>query len=187
MRKVIFGINSSADGFFGHADMNADEALHEYFMQLLQNCSEILYGRTTYELMVPFWPEVAKNESMSQLSNEFAKVFTSLEKILFSHSIKNVSDPNTTLATRPLEEEVAYLKKQPGKDICIGSLSLASQLSNFGLIDEYRIVIHPVIVGKGPKLFSNQTLENSLRLELLSTKSFPSGNTALHYRTQRNH
>jgi dihydrofolate reductase len=185
MRKVIFGINASADGFFGHADMNADEALHEYFMQILQNSSEILYGRTTYELMVPFWPEVAKNESMSQLSNEFAKVFTSLEKILFSQTISKVDDPNTTLATRPLEEEVAHLKKQPGKDICIGSLSLASQLSNFGLIDEYRIVIHPVIVGKGPRLFSNHTLDKTLRLDLVSSKTFPSGNTALHYQTRR--
>lgn len=83
MRKVIFGINASADGFFGHTDMNADEALHEYFMQMLQDSSEILYGRTTYELMVPFWPEIAKNESMSQVSNDFAKVFTSMEKILF--------------------------------------------------------------------------------------------------------
>ncbi|MGV3665546.1 MAG: dihydrofolate reductase family protein [Leptospira bouyouniensis] len=187
MRKVIFGINASADGFFGHTDMNADEALHEYFMQMLQDSSEILYGRTTYELMVPFWPEIAKNESMSQVSNEFAKVFTSMEKILFSNSISNVSDPNTTLATRPLKEEVTYLKKQPGKDICIGSLSLASQLSNYGLIDEYRIVIHPVIVGKGPRLFFNHSLENTIRLELVSTKTFPSGNIALHYRTLRNH
>ncbi|XDD46885.1 dihydrofolate reductase family protein [Leptospira sp. WS39.C2] len=186
MRKVVFGINASLDGFFGHEDMNADEDLHQYFTEILKESSQILYGRTTYELMVPFWPDVAKNQSMSKVSNEFATVFSSLEKILFSTTLKNVDDQNTTLASRSLRDEVTHLKKQIGKDICVGSLSIASQLSNLGLIDEYRIVVHPVIVGKGPRLFSNHPLEKSLRLDLISTKTFPSGNVAHHYLTRRN-
>lgn len=185
MRKVIFGINTSADGFYGHTGMVVDDVLHQYFTDLLKTADQILYGRTTYELMVPFWPEVAKNKSMSKVSNEFAEVFTGMEKILFSRTITKVDDPNTTVATLPLVETVSKLKKQVGRDICIGSLSIAAQLSQVGLIDEYRFVIHPVLVGSGPRLFGENSLTNSLFLDLLDSKTFPSGTIALHYQTRR--
>ncbi|EOQ88928.1 riboflavin biosynthesis protein RibD C-terminal domain protein [Leptospira yanagawae serovar Saopaulo str. Sao Paulo = ATCC 700523] len=185
MRKVVFGINTSADGFYGHTGMVVDDVLHQYFTDLLKTADQILYGRITYELMVPFWPEVAKNKSMSKVSNEFADVFTGLEKILFSHTITKVEDPNTTLASLPLVETVSQLKKQVGKDICIGSLSVATQLSQVGLIDEYHFVVHPVIVGSGPKLFANQTLKHSVSLDLIDSRKLPSGHMALHYRTRR--
>lgn len=185
MRKVIFGINTSADGFYGHTGMVVDDVLHQYFTDLLKTADQILYGRTTYELMVPFWPEVAKNKSMSKVSNEFAEVFTGMEKILFSRTITKVDDPNTTVATLPLVETVSKLKKQVGRDICIGSLSIAAQLSQVGLIDEYRFVIHPVLVGSGPRLFGEHSLTNSLFLDLLDSKTFPSGTIALLYQTRR--
>ncbi|TGL52275.1 dihydrofolate reductase [Leptospira kemamanensis] len=185
MRKVIFGINTSADGFYGHTGMVVDDVLHQYFTDLLKTADQILYGRTTYELMVPFWPEVAKNKSMSKVSNEFAEVFTGMEKILFSRTITKVDDPNTTVANLPLVETVSKLKKQVGRDICIGSLSIAAQLSQVGLIDEYRFVIHPVLVGSGPRLFGEHSLTNSLFLDLLDSKTFPSGTIALHYQTRR--
>ncbi|MCW7507719.1 dihydrofolate reductase family protein [Leptospira levettii] len=185
MRKVVFGINVSSDGFYGHTGMVVDEDLHQYFTEFLKQSDQILYGRITYDLMVPFWPDVAKNKSMSPVSNEFADVFTSLEKILFSHTVTKVSDPNTTIATRSLEEEVKVLKKQVGRDISIGSLSIASQLSSLGLIDEYRFVIHPVIVGQGPRLFSDHPLKTPVRLDLIDTKMFSSGNIAHHYKTRR--
>ncbi|WP_409037482.1 dihydrofolate reductase family protein [Leptospira levettii] len=90
MRKVVFGINVSSDGFYGHTGMVVDEDLHQYFTEFLKQSDQILYGRITYDLMVPFWPDVAKNKSMSPVSNEFADVFTSLEKILFSHTVTKV-------------------------------------------------------------------------------------------------
>ncbi|ABZ93692.1 Dihydrofolate reductase [Leptospira biflexa serovar Patoc strain 'Patoc 1 (Ames)'] len=184
MRKVIFAINATADGFYSHTDMVADDDLHQYFTNILKNADQILYGRTTYQLMVPFWPNIAKDKSMSKVSNEFAKVFTSLEKILFTRTLKQTEDPNTRIAKDPLIDEIVVLKEKQGKDICIGSLSLASQLSEANLIDEYRFVIHPVVAGNGPRLFENHNLEKSVSLHFVSSEKFPSGAMALHYKKQ---
>lgn len=173
MRKVVFAINASADGFYGHTDMVADNDLHQYFTNILKGADQILYGRTTYQLMVPFWPEVAKNKSMSKISNEFAEIFTSLNKILFTKTLKQVEDPNTRIAKGPLVDEIIVLKEKPGKDICIGSLSLASQLSEAKLIDEYRFVIHPVIVGSGPRLFDTISLPKGIPLDFWDHRRFP--------------
>lgn len=182
MRKVTFAINMSADGYCGHMDMNADEELHRYFTGVLRSGSVILYGRITYQLMVPFWPEVAKNQSESETTNEFARVFDSMEKILFSTTVKHVEDPNTKLANRTLADEVIALKEQPGKDILVGSLNLASQLSELRLIDEYHFVVHPVLVGKGLRLFDSMKLKENLQLDFLGSETFQSGSTILHYK-----
>lgn len=184
MRKVVFAINISADGYCGHTGMIADEELHKFFTGILRSGSQILYGRITYELMVPFWPEVAKNQSESETTNEFARVFDSMEKVLFSRTLKSVQDPNSRLATRSLADEVTALKKESGKDIFVGSLSLASQLSELRLIDEYHFVVHPVLVGQGPRLFETVTLHESLRLEFLGSETFRSGTNVLHYKRQ---
>ncbi len=181
MRKVVFGINISADGFCGHTSMIADDELHRYFTRLLQNAGVILYGRTTYQLMVPYWPDVAKNPSENEATNEFARVFTSLDMVVFSTTLKNVEGANRRLARADLADEVLGLKQQPGKDICVGSLSLASQLSKRGLIDEYRFVVHPVVAGNGPRLFDTITADETLPLRLLGSETFQSGVVALHY------
>ncbi|TGN00046.1 dihydrofolate reductase family protein [Leptospira dzoumogneensis] len=182
MRKVVFAINITTDGCCSHMDMVPDDGLHKYFTDLLRTAGVILYGRITYQLMVPFWPEVARGQSESEITNEFAQVFTSLEKILFSNTLKQVDDQNTRLARESLADEVIALKKQSGKDIFVGSLSLASQLSELNLIDEYRFVIHPVIAGKGPKLFDTIKLQERLLLDFLGSETLQSGITALHYK-----
>ncbi len=79
-------------------------------------------------------------------------------------------------------EEVVALTQQPGKDICVGSLSIASQLSARGLIDEYRFVVHPVVAGKGPRLFETVKPQDRLRLDFIGSETFRSGVVALHYR-----
>lgn len=182
MRKVLFGINITADGYCSHTDGIADEELHKYFSELLRNADIILYGRITYELMVPYWPDVAKNQSETEDINEFARVFDSLEKVLFSTTVKQVEDKNTRIAQLNVSEEVLALKQQKGKDICIGSLSIASQLSERGLIDEYHFVVHPVIAGKGPRLFETVKLQERLMLDFIGSKTFQSGAVALQYR-----
>ncbi|TGK04019.1 dihydrofolate reductase [Leptospira semungkisensis] len=182
MRKIIFGINISADGYCGHTDMVADDELHKYFTDLLRSASLMLYGRITYELMVPFWPDVARDRSMSETSNEFADIFTSIDKVLFSTSLEHTTDASTRLVRANMIEEVTQLKQQSGGDILVGSLSIASQLSEHRLIDEYRFVVHPVIAGKGPRLFDAVKLQNTLRLDFLGSRSFQSGSMALHYK-----
>lgn len=182
MRKVVFAINITTDGYCSHTDGIADEELHEYFTELLRHSGLLLSGRTTYQLMVPYWPEVARNQSGTGATNEFARVFDSLDKVVFSRTLKHVEDKNTRIVSANVAEEVLALKQQPGKDIFAGSLSIASQLSEHGLIDEYHFVVHPVVAGKGPRLFETVKPQNRLLLDFIGSKNFRSGVVALHYR-----
>jgi dihydrofolate reductase len=182
MRKVVFAINITADGYCNHTDMIADEELHEYFTMLLRDASLLLFGRTTYQLMVPYWPDVARNQSEGEASNEFARVFDSLDKVVFSTTLKDVGGNNTRIVRAGIAEEVLALKQRPGKDICVSGLSIASQLSDRGLIDEYRFVVHPVVAGKGPRLFETVKPQATLLLDFIGSKSLHSGVVALHYK-----
>ena len=182
MRKVFFAINITADGYCSHTDGIADEELHEYFTTLLRDASLLLFGRTTYQLMVPYWPEIARNQSESKATNEFARVFDALDKVIFSTTLKHLGGNNTRIVRANIAEEVLALKQQPGKDICVGSLSIASQLSARGLIDEYHFVVHPVVAGKGPRLFETVKPQARLLLDFIGSKILHSGVVALHYR-----
>jgi len=162
--------------------MVADEELHEYFTRLLRDASLLLFGRTTYQLMVPYWPDVARNQSEAEAINEFARVFDSLDKVVFSTTLQDVDGNNTRIVRANIAEEVLALKQQPGKDICVSGLSIASQLSDRGLIDEYRFVVHPVVAGKGPRLFETVKPQGRLQLDFLGLNTFQSGVVALHYR-----
>jgi dihydrofolate reductase len=182
MRNAFFAINMTVDGYFGHEDGIADEELHRYFTELLRGASVILFGRKTYQLMVPYWPDVAKHQSEREATNEFARTFVALEKIVFSTTLPRVEGNNTQIARGIPADEVIRLKAQPGKDIAIGSLSIASQLSQRDLIDEYYFVVHPVLAGKGPRLFETGGPKERLHLELVESKQFHSGAMALHYK-----
>ncbi len=182
MRKVVFAISSTTDGYCNHTDMIADEELHDFYARLLRNAGILLFGRVTYQLMVPYWPDVAKNQSEAGPTQEFARVFDSLDKVVFSTTLKHVEGTNTRIVRANVEEEVLTLKQQPGKDISVGSLSIASQLSDRGLIDEYHFVVHPVVAGKGPRLFDTVKLQERLLLDFVGLKTFHSGVVALHYK-----
>jgi dihydrofolate reductase len=182
MRKVVFAINITADGYCSHTDGIADEELHEYFTEVLRQAGVMLFGRITYQLMVPYWPDIARKQSETSAINEFARVFDSLDKVVFSTTLNHVEGSNTRIVRANISEEVLALQQQPGKDICVGSLSIASQLSEHGLIDEYRFVVHPVIAGKGSRLFETVKLRDRLLLDFIGSKTFQSGAVALHYR-----
>ncbi len=182
MRKVVFAINSTADGYCGHTDMIPDEEVGEYFTRLLRATGLIVFGRTTYQLMVPYWPDVARNPSESEADRAFGRLFDSLDKVVFSTTLKQVEGNNTRLVRGNALEEVAALKQQPGKDIFVGSLRIASQLSERGLIDEYHFAMYPVVAGKGPRLFETVKLKERLLLDLVGSRTFHSGVVALHYR-----
>ena len=179
MRKVTFAINITLDGYCGHESGIADDELHEYFTGLLRDSDIHIFGRDTYHLMYPYWHDVAVNQSETEVINEFARTFDSIPKIVFSTTLKSVEWNNTTLLHSNLREEIMKLKGQPGKNISIGSLNIASQVAGWDLIDEYHLVFHPVIAGKGPRLF--ESVEN-LTLKLVGSKTFRSGVVALHYK-----
>lgn len=182
MRKLIFAINITADGYCDHRDGIADDELHSYFTGLMRDAGLGVFGRVTYELMVPYWPDVARNQSESKAVNEFALVFDSLDKVVFSTTLKSVEGNKTRIVRKNIAEEVIALKAQPGKDIFVSGLSVVSQLSQLGLIDEYHFVVHPVVAGKGPRLFDTVKLQESLMLDFVGLKTLSSGVVALHYR-----
>src|SRR6478672_9020876 len=138
MRNVIFAINITLDGCVDHTRQVADDETHEYFTDLLREVDLGVFGRITYQLMVPFWPEVAKTQSLTKASNEFARAFDSLHKNVFSRTLESVDDRRTRIVRTNLQDEILRLKQQQGKDILVGGVSVPSQLIELGLVDEYR-------------------------------------------------
>ena len=179
MRKVIFAINITIDGYCGHETGIADDELHEYFTGLLRDSGVDIFGRNTYHLMYPYWHDVAVNGSETEVVNEFARTFDAMPKIVFSTTLKSVEWNNTTLLHSNLREEILKLRGQPGKDIFIGGLNIASQVAEWDLIDEYHFVVHPIIAGAGPRLFESV---KDRKLNLVGQKTFGSGVVALHYK-----
>ena len=184
MRNVIFAINTTLDGCVDHTKQIGDEETHEYFTQLMRDVDLLVFGRKTYQLMVPFWPEVAKNQSMTRASNEFARTFDSINKIVFSRSLDSAEDRNTRIIRTNLHGEILKLKQEQGKNILLGGVSVPSQLMELGLVDEYRFVVGPIVAGEGRRLLEGVSLPQRLQLRLVESKFFKSGCVALHYSKQ---
>lgn len=181
MRKLIFGINLTLDGCCDHTKGIADEELHNYYTQLLREADILLYGRKTYELMVPFWPDLAKkNSGQTDAITEFAKAFDSVKQIVvFSRSLEKAEGKNTRVIHTNLQEEILALKQQDGKSIMTGGVDIPSQLIALGLVDEYYFVVQPILVGKGRRLFEEVNLQQNLKL--VSSTTFKSGSVGLRY------
>lgn len=180
MRKIIYGINLTADGCCDHTKGIANKEIHEYFTDLMRNADLIIYGRKTYELMVPYWPEVAKTQSGTESENEFAGIFTAIDKVVVSRTLDSV-EGNTRIIRDNLAEEILKLKQQPGGNISLGGVSLPSELIALGLVDEFHFVIHPTLAGPGRRLFNDANFQESLNLKLVESKILESGHVALHY------
>lgn len=181
MRKLIYAINITLDGCCDHTIQMADEETHRYFSRLLQDVDLLVFGRITYQLMVPFWPEVAARQSMSPAENQFANTFVSLKKIVFSRSLAAAEDANTTIVRSNLRDEILKLKQQRGKDILVGGVDIPSQLIELGLVDEYRFVVGPIVAGEGRRLWQGVHLPQQLRLKFVDSTIFKSGCIALRY------
>lgn len=182
MRKLIFGINITLDGCCDHTKGKGGEDVHDYFKTLMQEAGLLLYGRKTYQLMVPFWPDVARSNSAPTRSmNEFAHVFTAMDKVVFSKTLEQVDDPNSRIVRTDPVEEIRRLKREPGGDMLLGGVTLPSYLIEQGLVDEYRFVVQPLLAGEGTRLLKGVNLAESLELKLVESKVFPSGNVALRY------
>ena len=181
MRKVIYAINMSLDGCCDHTKLIPDEELFDYSMQLMRDVDLLVFGRKTYQLMVPYWPEVLKDQSATKADREFAQAFDSKNKIVFSQSLGRVEDKNTRIVRTKLQEEILKLKHERGENILVGGVDIPSQLIELGLIDEYRFLVQPIIAGEGRRLLEGINLPENLRLKLVESKIFPSGSIALHY------
>lgn len=183
MRNLFLAINVSLDGFADHTVAIADDELHEFYSGLLDNTDIALFGRVTYQLMESYWPHAHRDSEATKSILDFADKFNAIPKIVFSRTLQKAGWNNTRLVRDNMVEEVTKLKQQPGKNILIGGLSICQEFMRHGLIDEYRIVVHPVIVGKGKRLFDG--LNDRIALKLVDTKTFRSGVVVLHYQPDR--
>jgi dihydrofolate reductase len=184
MRSVIYAINVTLDGCCDHTKQMSDERdveIHEYFTQLLREVDLLVYGRKTYQLMVPFWPEVAKNQSTTKASNEFAQTFDSIDKVVFSRSLDSAEDKHTRIVGTDLRDEILKLKQEQGRNILVGGVDIPSQLIELGLVDEFRFVVSPIVAGEGRRLLEGVSLPEKLQLKLVESKVFASGCVALRY------
>jgi dihydrofolate reductase len=188
MRKVIYAINITLDGCCDHTKMVPDETMFEYSMQLLREADLFVYGRKTYQLMVPYWPDVAKDQSASKADRDFAQAFESADKVVFSRSLDDAEakkgDKNARVVRTNLRDEILKLKQEPGKNILAGGVDIPSQLIKLGLVDEYRFVVHPILAGEGRRLLEGVSLPEKLQLKLVDSKIFESGCVALRYSKQ---
>jgi dihydrofolate reductase len=142
-----------------------------------------VFGRKTYQLMVSYWPDVAKNRCETKAEIEFADTFDSINKIVCSRTLDS-AEGNTRIVRTKLQDEMLKLKQERGKNILIGSLAIPSQLIELGLVDEYHFVVQPIIAGEGSRLLEGISLQEKLQLKLVDSKLFKSGSVALHYMKQ---
>ena len=183
MRNVIYAINVTIDGCFGHTETIADEEVAAYSTQLIRDADLLVFGRKTYQLMIPYWPDVIKDPSATETEKEFARTFDSKNKIVFSRSLDR-AEGNTRIVRTKLQDEILKLKQEPGKDIFVGGVDIPSQLIKLGLVDEYRFVVQPILAGEGRRLLEGISLPEKLRLKLVESKPFKSGCVALRYLKQ---
>jgi dihydrofolate reductase len=184
MRKLIYAINLSLDGCCDHTKMVPDEEVFEYYIRLVRDSDLFVYGRKTYQLMVPYWPDIAKNPSAETKADkadvEFGQAFDSKKRIVFSRSLGS-ADEKTRIVRTDLKDEILKLKQEPGNYILTGGVSIPAQLIELGLVDEFRFLVVPVIVGEGKRLFEGLRLQEKLRLKLAESKTYKSGSVLLHY------
>ena len=184
MRKLIFAINTTLDGCCDHTKQFVDEELLEHFTHLTRQADLQVFGRKTYQLMVPYWPDVLKNPSATRADTEFARAFDSVDKFVFSRSLDKAESRNTRIVPGNLHDEILKLKQASGKSILVGGIDIPSQLIKLGLVDEYHFVVGPVIAGEGRRLLEGVSLPQKLQLKLVDSKSFASGCVALRYLKQ---
>ena len=182
MRPLRFSINVTLDGCYDHRVGIADEALHQNAAENIQRADALLLGRVTYQMMEAAWRLPAALGTWPEWMEPFARTIDAAKKYVVSSKLQRV-DWNAELLRGDLRTAVEQLKREPGRGILVGGVQLAQALAELELIDEYEIVVHPRIVGRGPTLFAG--LSKLVDLKLVSRSEFPSGAVAMRYETRR--
>lgn len=189
MRKVFFYMLVSADGYFEGPNHdiswhNVDDEFNRFAVEMLRGADLFIYGRRMYQLMEGFWPGAAKDPSLSEENKEIAHMINTTPKIVVSRTLKSAEEAENWKNVRLVHEfdadEVRRLKAQPGKNIWVGGSELACSFVKEGLIDEFWLMVNPVILGKGTPILGG--LGRKLELELIKTRQFKSGNVLNCYR-----
>jgi dihydrofolate reductase len=193
MRKIVLWMSVSVDGFIEGPNRElgwhlVDDELHSHFNAELSAMGAFLDGRVTYELMAAFWPTADADPASTGPMREFARIWREMPKIVYSRTLER-ADWNTTIVRDVVVEEVLALKAQPGGvlalkaqpggDLALGGANLAAAFMRHDLIDEYRLYVHPVVIGRGRPLFPTSDTRTDLRLA--ETRAFGNGVVLLRY------
>ncbi len=188
MRKLVVFNQVSLDGYFvdGHGDMSwahqNDAEWQSFVQENAKGGGELLFGRITYELMASYWPTPFARENDPVVADRM----NHLPKVVFSRSMQNAGWNNTRLVKGDLAAEIRKMKLEPGNELVImGSGSIVAQLAQAGLIDEYQLVVNPVVLGKGRTMFEG--IQEKLPLKLTRTRTFGNGNILLCYEPVLSH
>ena len=182
MRPLRYSINVTLDGCCDHRLMIADEDVHRHAVENIERADALLFGRVIYEMMEAAWRQPKPPGAMPAWMEPFARTIDAAKKYVVSSTLERV-DWNAELVRGDLEKAVRQLKSEPGKGIFTGGLTLPLALTEMGLIDEYEFVVHPRLIGHGPKLFEG--LSKHVDLKLVSREEFGSGAMAMRYEPRR--
>jgi dihydrofolate reductase len=180
MGLLTFALNVTLDGCVDHRVGIADDEMLRYWTRVMDSAGAMLFGRRTYELMEGAWPQVARDPKAKPADRTWARKLEAKPKYVVSTTRDDFPWSNTHHLQGDLARAVKALKRATPRGVLVGSPALSASLQRLHLVDEYRFVVHPVVAGHGPYLFSD--LEPSLRLEFVAAKRFKSGIVALHYR-----
>lgn len=183
MGKLIYSLNVSADGYIETPDRDiawtvVDDELHAWFNDRARGIQASLYGRRLYELMNAYWPTGEDDPEGTETTHEFARIWNRTPKIVFSSSLESV-DPNARLVSGDVGKVLYELRREFDGDLEVGGANLGGQFVRAGLVDEYDLIVHPLILGAGTPYWP--PLETPLRLRLLRTHRFESGVVAFSY------
>jgi dihydrofolate reductase len=185
VRKVIFSINVSLDGCVNHdlSPFVPDDELMNHYTRQMREVETLVYGRKIYQMMVPFWPAMARDGTApNQALKDFAEAFAAVKQfVVFSRTLEQADRPNTRIVRGDPAEEVRRLKQGSGGDLHVSGVDVPSQLMRQGLVDEFHLVVVPVMGGAGPRLMEGLGLPEGQKLGLVETRTFKSGCVYLRY------
>lgn len=187
VRKIITTTWVTLDGFIAGPNQEMDwvgefydEAMGKYEGDIVDAADTLLLGRVTYESFAGSWPHVPDNPTAPEGEKAYARKLNAMQKIVFSKTLPTVEWNNSRLVKEIIPADIEQLKREPGRDMLIyGSASIVQALTNLGLIDEYQLLFHPVILGGGKPLFQN--IKDQVKLKLVNSKTHPSGVAVLTY------
>ncbi|MBA2276704.1 MAG: dihydrofolate reductase family protein [Chloroflexia bacterium] len=182
MSNVVYSMMVSLDGFVARPDgsldwVKVDEELHTFVNDQQAEVGAYLYGRRLFELMNDFWPTADEDPSAPDYIAEFSRIWKEMPKVVFSRTLSHV-DGNARLVSDDAAADVRRMKAQSGKNLDLGGPTLAASLIPLGLIDEYRLFLHPVALGNGLSFLPPDT---KIDLMLVETRTFASGVVYLRY------
>ena len=184
MGNLTLFMHVSLDGFGsginGQMDwIHVDDEIFDYGAERIYATDTALYGRKTYQLMESYWPTVVKSPTGNKATDEFAVAIDNIPKVVFSRTLKHIEWNTARLATRDIQEEVSALRQEAGKDIFVGSRSLIVTLLNLNLIDEFQLLVQPIIATKGLPLFEN--INDRIDLRLVKTRTLAGTGSIINY------